>query len=274
MKIHVWMIFVSFILIFLIPHSLAQYYNGRRNNRQHQPPVVPDPNAMCGGGMASVDSPKDSAVCSAATAPRNQVQGAATVTATTEGTKDVEKQYRKGNHTTVSRKKYQNENEDSCLDDLCQFYPDLRDSPLPGAKLQRRTTQQSTAVTCHPKTPTTCAEGERPVQPAPKILRYIRVRMHAKTQVQGAATVTVTTEGLKKKAKAGGSFQPAVKPTTVTDRERPRNQGQTDKVIVQHGIPVRFCNMFGCDCTPPKRARCCDGYSYDTNSNRCRQIIS
>ncbi|GIY63136.1 hypothetical protein CDAR_492431 [Caerostris darwini] len=58
MKIPIWMIFVSFVLIFVIPHSLAQYYNGRRNNRQQQPPVTPDPNAICGGGNGQCGQPQ------------------------------------------------------------------------------------------------------------------------------------------------------------------------------------------------------------------------
>ncbi|KAF8776772.1 hypothetical protein HNY73_013718 [Argiope bruennichi] len=45
------------------------------------------------------------------------------------------------------------------------------------------------------------------------------------------------------------------------------------KVQAQFGVTQKFCNMFGCDCTPPKGAICCEGYSFDRHSRKCRQML-
>ncbi|GBN04503.1 hypothetical protein AVEN_74066-1 [Araneus ventricosus] len=42
---------------------------------------------------------------------------------------------------------------------------------------------------------------------------------------------------------------------------------------IQCGVPQKFCNMFGCDCTPKPGAKCCDGYRYDGETNKCRETV-
>lgn len=39
------------------------------------------------------------------------------------------------------------------------------------------------------------------------------------------------------------------------------------------GKSVPMCHMFGCDCEPPRGARCCIGYRYDRRSSQCRKIV-
>ncbi|KAF8776771.1 hypothetical protein HNY73_013717 [Argiope bruennichi] len=53
----------------------------------------------------------------------------------------------------------------------------------------------------------------------------------------------------------------------------PTTQHPCSAENIQCGVPQKFCNMFGCDCTPKPGARCCDGYRYDKTSNKCRQIV-
>ncbi|KAG8179125.1 hypothetical protein JTE90_012534 [Oedothorax gibbosus] len=41
---------------------------------------------------------------------------------------------------------------------------------------------------------------------------------------------------------------------------------------IQLGRPRMFCNLFGCNCTPPPGSRCCTGYRYDSKSQSCREL--
>ncbi|CAL1291702.1 unnamed protein product [Larinioides sclopetarius] len=60
-------------------------------------------------------------------------------------------------------------------------------------------------------------------------------------------------------------------PSTQNAPIRSRPKGGA--VQVQFGMAQRFCSMFGCDCTPPNGAMCCDGYTYDRHSRKCRQMM-
>ncbi|GIY63137.1 hypothetical protein CDAR_492441 [Caerostris darwini] len=40
-----------------------------------------------------------------------------------------------------------------------------------------------------------------------------------------------------------------------------------------NGVSYKFCNTFGCDCTPPANAKCCSGYRYDRKYNKCRELF-
>ncbi|GFR21945.1 uncharacterized protein TNCT_164541 [Trichonephila clavata] len=51
------------------------------------------------------------------------------------------------------------------------------------------------------------------------------------------------------------------------------SQEDMEKQIVAQGVPYRFCNLFGCDCTPPPGEICCTGYKYDRRSNKCREVV-
>ncbi|GFR07278.1 uncharacterized protein TNCT_107421 [Trichonephila clavata] len=52
-----------------------------------------------------------------------------------------------------------------------------------------------------------------------------------------------------------------------------RSQADIEKETIEHGVSYKFCNMFGCDCTPPPGEICCTGYQYDRRSNRCRKVF-
>ncbi|GFR20078.1 hypothetical protein TNCT_313501 [Trichonephila clavata] len=37
----------------------------------------------------------------------------------------------------------------------------------------------------------------------------------------------------------------------------------------------RFCEMFGCEvCNVPEEKKCCEGFSYDPRSKKCREVIT
>ncbi|GFW49399.1 uncharacterized protein TNCV_3059061 [Trichonephila clavipes] len=65
-----------------------------------------------------------------------------------------------------------------------------------------------------------------------------------------------------KNVPANKNFQPEI-----------QSQEGIEKQIVAQGVPYRFCNLFGCNCTPPPGEMCCTGYKYDRRSNKCRELV-
>ncbi|GFY37201.1 uncharacterized protein TNIN_270981 [Trichonephila inaurata madagascariensis] len=66
-----------------------------------------------------------------------------------------------------------------------------------------------------------------------------------------------------------------IKNVPVNKNFQPEIQSQEgiEKQIVAQGVPYRFCNLFGCNCTPPPGKTCCTGYKYDRRSNKCRELV-
>ncbi|CAL1291703.1 unnamed protein product [Larinioides sclopetarius] len=68
----------------------------------------------------------------------------------------------------------------------------------------------------------------------------------------------------------------SVRPTTgyfyETDTVH-SNGRQQNKIIIQEGITVPFCSMFGCGMGATEPPNCDTGYKWDTGFNRCRQIL-
>ncbi|GBN75766.1 hypothetical protein AVEN_110566-1 [Araneus ventricosus] len=51
------------------------------------------------------------------------------------------------------------------------------------------------------------------------------------------------------------------------------NEKQQNKILIQQGITMPFCNMFGCEMGDTKSPKCDPGYKWDTSFNRCREIL-
>ncbi|GIY07548.1 hypothetical protein CEXT_793831 [Caerostris extrusa] len=55
--------------------------------------------------------------------------------------------------------------------------------------------------------------------------------------------------------------------------QRPQIEEVQQPTKRKNGASYRFCDTFGCDCTPPAKAKCCKGYRYDRKNNKCRELV-
>lgn len=62
---------------------------------------------------------------------------------------------------------------------------------------------------------------------------------------------------------------PSVKDSLISNKKM-----KSQPILEEFGVSQPLCNMFGCDCVPPPKAKCCDGYEFDVLSGNCRQITS
>ncbi|XP_055943576.1 uncharacterized protein LOC129974834 [Argiope bruennichi] len=71
-----------------------------------------------------------------------------------------------------------------------------------------------------------------------------------------------------------GRYFRSVKSPAFQNETAYSNGGRRNNVIVQQGITMPFCNMFGCEMGVTQQQHKCDpGYKWDASFNRCRQIL-
>ncbi|GFY37215.1 hypothetical protein TNIN_271121 [Trichonephila inaurata madagascariensis] len=84
-------------------------------------------------------------------------------------------------------------------------------------------------------------------------------------------SVSLATKGSSKKDNAPKHYRrlPSEKKPLVASLKR------TARNLNPLGRGTRFCEIFGCEsCNVPEEKRCCDGFSYDPRSKKCKVITS
>ncbi|GIY63131.1 hypothetical protein CDAR_492401 [Caerostris darwini] len=63
-------------------------------------------------------------------------------------------------------------------------------------------------------------------------------------------------------------------PLVGVDRTTHRRRRQDDiRILIQNGVTMPFCNMFGCELLDPEKPKCDPGFRYDVEFKRCRKLV-